>query len=258
MEHKTSVIIPVLNEEENIEYCLGSLLNQIEKPLEVIVVDNGSKDKSLKIVNSLKNKFKKKGISLRVFYYPIGNQTNAREFGIKKSSGNIIGSLDAEAYANNDWILKIKEYFKDKEIVGIGGKSTFRNKGSVFNFSYTLNYYLRLIFNLYCIGGGNSAFRKSSFLSVNGYKGLKELRKKENIVYAKDDYFLSKKLEKKGELKFCCDLNVTLLYRIRDKRSKHYKSYFDIKNVIKRAVMEGVYDYKITKAFKDSPNEFGS
>jgi len=47
---KLSVIIPVYNEEKHLEQCLTSLLNQTVKPLQVIVVDDGSTDKSINII----------------------------------------------------------------------------------------------------------------------------------------------------------------------------------------------------------------
>lgn len=251
MKDEVSVIIPTLNEEKTIKDCLNDLLNQKQKPFEIIVVDNGSTDKTQNIVNSLKNKFKNKSMPLKLFYYPKGNQKDAREFGIRKAKGTIIGSLDADACPDSDWISKIKEHLKDKKIVGIGGKSRFRNKGLILNFFYTLTYYLRLVFNLYCLGGGNSAFRKSIFVSVKGYRGLDKLRKEKGIIYVKDDYFLSKNLERKGKLKFCPDLTVSLLYRVR--RDKNYKKSSSILDVLKRSTLEIIYDYRITRHFKKSP-----
>ena len=251
MKNRISIVIPTLNEEENIKSCLNHLLNQKEKTFEVIVVDNGSSDNTLKIADSLKSSFQKKGIILKTFYHPIGNQTNARDLGTRKSSGEIIGSLDAEALAEKNWISKINEYMKDENIVAIGGKSYFRNRKGFFNFFYTINYYLRLFLGFYCIGGGNSAFRKKAFLKVNGYKGLEEIRKKEKMIFAKDDYFLSKKLEKIGKVKFCKDLNVSLLYRVRDKKTRTYKKTGKIQDILKRAYLEIVYDYKISKYIND-------
>jgi glycosyltransferase involved in cell wall biosynthesis len=254
MVKEVSVVIPVLNEEESIEGNLNCFLNQTQNPLEIIIVDNGSKDRTKKIVLGFKKKFSKKGISLRILSCPYGNQTNARALGIKKAKGSIIGSLDAEAYPNSKWVAQIKSCLADSKVVGIGGKSRFRNKGKLFNFFYLFNYFFRKAINLYCIGGGNSAFRKSAFLKVKGYEGLEGLRKKENINYAKDDFFLSKKLEKKGKLKFCQDLKVTLLYRIRNKKNKVYKKKIQFKEVIKRAYLELKYDYKIRKHFKEYKN----
>ncbi len=55
---KVSVCITVLNEGENIERLLFSLLHQTKKPSEIIVVDGGSKDDTLKRVKKYKSKIK--------------------------------------------------------------------------------------------------------------------------------------------------------------------------------------------------------
>lgn len=249
MKETISVVIPTLNEEQNIESCIMCLVNQIEKPFEIIVVDNGSTDRTRDIVKSIKDRFTNR-LMIKLFYYPHGNQTNARDFGIRKSRGTIIGSLDAEACPNKDWTMKIVKHFRSSDVVGIGGKSFFRNRGIILNFIYGLSYYARLVSYRYCIGGGNSAFRKSAFISVRGYEGLDELRKKENITYAKDDYYLSKKLEIIGKLKFCSDLNVSLLYRLRDKKTRTYRNGYSILDVFYRIYLEIAYDSRITRHFK--------
>lgn len=254
--NKISVVIPTLNEEENIVECLNCLIKQIEKPYEVIVVDNGSSDKTLKKVDSLKNKFNKNNIILQSFYYNVGNQTNARDFGVRKANGNIIASLDAEANADQHWIKNINKYFENSEIVGIAGKSSFRNTTKFFNLVYHLNYYWRIALkelfnsiNFFYIGGGNCAFRKDVFLKIKGYSGLEKLRKEKNILYAKDDYYLTKKLEKHGKIKFYHDVNVTLLYRIRDKTNKEYLSTTTLIDNLKRAALEMKYDFIISMYF---------
>src|SRR3989304_3585243 len=51
---KVSVVIPVYNEEKYIKNCLDSLMNQTEKPDEIIVVDNNCTDKTVSIVKKYK------------------------------------------------------------------------------------------------------------------------------------------------------------------------------------------------------------
>ena len=54
---KVSVIVPVYNVENYIEKCLNSLVNQTLKDIEIIVVNDGTKDNSMKIVEEFKAKY---------------------------------------------------------------------------------------------------------------------------------------------------------------------------------------------------------
>lgn len=242
-----SIVIPCLNEAKVISGCLESLLNQVEKPLEVLIIDNGSTDKTYENAQKFKKRFQEQNVQFRVMRYSKGNQTDARNLGVRESKGSIIGSLDADSWAKKDWIQKIKMHLKDQNIIGIGGKSSFRNKGFILNFLYVINYYWRLPTRFYCLGGGNSAFRKSAFLKVNGFDGIEEFRKKENIKHAKDDFYLSKKLETIGQIKFCPDMNVTLLSRVRSSKTAKRAS---ILNVFHRVYLETKYDWQIVRHFK--------
>lgn len=107
MKSKVSIIIPVHNSEMYLKKCLESVLNQTYKNIEVICIENGSKDNSLKILNEYKEiktyVLKKSGISL------------ARNFGINKAKGNYIYFLDSDDYIEKTLIEKlVKKLEKDK------------------------------------------------------------------------------------------------------------------------------------------------
>ena len=51
---KISVIVPVYNVEKYIEKCLNSLINQTLEEIEIIIVNDGTKDNSMKIVKDFK------------------------------------------------------------------------------------------------------------------------------------------------------------------------------------------------------------
>lgn len=255
MANLVSVIIPMRNEEKTISDCLEALYRQSEKPTEIIVVDNLSTDKSIKKAKEKINKFRKKNIPLRILSCDKGNQTNARNLGTKKASGEYIGFLDSDSYPDKYWISQIEKNLQDKKIAGIGGRSTFRNRGVLFNSLYFLRYYLTIFGNIFCLGGGNSAFRRSLFFRVNGFEGLEKLRKDEGITHAKDDFYLSRKLEMVGKLKYCPKMRVTLLSRVRKNHDNNYKIHSTIKDILTRAVLEIKYDYKISRFFKNKKND---
>lgn len=95
-----SIIIPVYNSEEYISRCLDSLINQTYKNIEIVVVDDGSKDRALDIVNKYKDKDK------RVKIYSQENQgpSEARNKGIEKCIGKYIMFVDADDYVNADMV----------------------------------------------------------------------------------------------------------------------------------------------------------
>lgn len=81
-----------------------------------------------------------------------------------------------------------------------------------------------------------------SIKSVKGLEGLEEIRKKENIKSAKNNYYLSKKLEREGKIIYCPAVKVTTIARANGKIS-----YFQI---WKRLWTEFIDNRKIAKYFK--------
>lgn len=94
---KLSIIIPVYNVEKYIETCLGSILNENTKelPFEVIVVDDGTPDKSMKIVDE----FAKEYANLKVLHQCNQGQGQARNNGVNAAKGEYIWFVDSD-----DWI----------------------------------------------------------------------------------------------------------------------------------------------------------
>ncbi|NCA92648.1 glycosyltransferase, partial [bacterium] len=88
---KVSVIIPVYNTEKYIEKCVNSIISQTLSEIEIILVNDGSTDSSLKIIN----RYKEIDSRVRVI-----NQTNAgagaaRNAGMKEARGEYLLFLDA-------------------------------------------------------------------------------------------------------------------------------------------------------------------
>ena len=84
-----SIIIPNYNKAPYIRESIESALNQTYKNIEVIVVDDGSTDKSRKIIKSF-------GKKIKAYFLPHKNANVARNFGFKKSKGEYIQFLDSD------------------------------------------------------------------------------------------------------------------------------------------------------------------
>lgn len=91
-----SIIISVYNEEDYIQKCLESLLIQSYQPLEILVADDGSTDKTAQLVEKLKVKLYKRS------HIGFMKQLN---FLAKKAKGKILVRLDGDMYYDKDYIL---------------------------------------------------------------------------------------------------------------------------------------------------------
>ena len=93
---KVSVIVPVYNVEKYVEKCLKSLVNQTMQEIEIIVVDDGSKDGSKSIVDNYIKKYPDK---IKYLYKENGGLSSARNFAIPYANGEYIAFLDSDDYA---------------------------------------------------------------------------------------------------------------------------------------------------------------
>ena len=95
---KVSIIIPVYNSSKYLRDCLDSVVNQTYKDIEIILVNDGSTDNSLDIINEYKEKY------ANIIAYNITNhgQGYARNMGIRKSSGKYIMFIDSDDYVDVD------------------------------------------------------------------------------------------------------------------------------------------------------------
>ena len=99
MKNKISVILPVYNGEKTIERAIMSLIKQSFKALKVIVIDDGSTDKTAQLVKKIQCDFPGK-----VIYHYQTNQGIAasRNFGLSKVDTEFFGFLDADDYVEFD------------------------------------------------------------------------------------------------------------------------------------------------------------
>src|SRR5438270_12039656 len=99
-----SIIIPALNEEKMIGRCLESLtrLAFARDRFEVLVVDNGSRDNTLAIVESFTDR-----LNLKVLQQAGVRISALRNLGARTASGDILAFLDADCLAAPDWLDRI-------------------------------------------------------------------------------------------------------------------------------------------------------
>jgi len=161
---KVSVVIPVFNEEQYLTNCLDSLMEQSEKADEILIVDNNSSDKSVKIAQMYPSvtiiREKKQGI------------TPTRNRGFNAAQYDIIVRTDADTIVPKDWLKKIKKHFKIKNVVAVSGPTSFYDLPSTVTKKAAMNVhktYLKLmnqILKHYSIFGPNMAIRRDAWIKI--------------------------------------------------------------------------------------------
>lgn len=167
-----SVIIPIYNVEKYINDCIDSVLQQDYKNIEIILINDGSKDNSQLICE----KKVKEDSRIRLINKQNGGLSSARNVGLDNSTGDYILFLDGDDYWDDrEALSKINNSLKESkaDIVTFGLKKMFEDTGEIESTKYifdrqkidlhsknnTLSYLIRN--NLYISSACNKAVKKS-------------------------------------------------------------------------------------------------
>lgn len=93
-----SIIVPIYNTDKYLEKCINSILNQTYTNIEIILVDDGSTDKSGEICD----KYEKNDNRIKVIHKKNGGSSDAKNVGIKISRGEYIGFIDSDDYVEKE------------------------------------------------------------------------------------------------------------------------------------------------------------
>lgn len=111
MNDLISVVIPVYNVEKYINECLESILNQTYKNLEIILVDDGTKDNCDKICDQYALKDKR----IKVIHKKNGGLSDARNKGIEQATGKYITFIDSDDSVTIDYIEYLYNLIKKSD-----------------------------------------------------------------------------------------------------------------------------------------------
>lgn len=126
---KVSVVIPTFNEEKVIGNCLNSLDKQNYKDLEIIVVDDGSADKTLEVLSKFK--------ILKQDHLGAGA---ARNLGSKNANGEILVFVDADMEFDPEFITKLVEPIVTGKVIGTFSKEEYvLNKENIWSRCWNVN-----------------------------------------------------------------------------------------------------------------------
>ena len=167
MKKNISFYVPAYNAERTIKDSITSIQNQSILPDEIILIDDCSIDKTVKIV---KSEFFNVKIIVNKQNMGLGY---SRNLGIKESKNDIIAAIDADVILDKYWMEKLIHEIEKKNVSMCGGKMDeylLDNKINLWRAKYySQNWGNKLVFNPPFLFGCNTIVIKSLWNRVNGY-----------------------------------------------------------------------------------------
>ncbi len=161
---RASVVIPAYNSEKTIGGCLEALRNQSIKPLETIVVDDGSSDNTIQTAVRF---------GARILAQRHAGPAAARNRGARAARGEIVLFTDADCVPDRDWTEEMLGPFRDRGIAGVQGAYRTRQESLISRFAQfeIEQRYERLAKrkSIDFIGTYSAAYRRDPLLRSSGF-----------------------------------------------------------------------------------------
>jgi cellulose synthase/poly-beta-1,6-N-acetylglucosamine synthase-like glycosyltransferase len=190
---RISVVVAARNEENDIDTCLQSLLKQTypTNSYEIIIVDDGSTDKTASIVKSFSERFAHVHLLSLVFdsEQNIGRKPIALAKGIAQASGEIILTTDADCIVPPQWIEIMANHFKEG-VVFVAGPVAERDAITFFAKMEQLEFLGLITTGAGLIGSGrpiicngaNLGYRKDAFIAIDGFNAESSSNDDESLM----------------------------------------------------------------------------
>jgi glycosyltransferase involved in cell wall biosynthesis len=242
---EVSVILPILNEEQNLTNCISAILNQdYGGKIEVILALGPSKDKT----NEIAKKLEATDSRVKLVENPSGQTAAGLNLAIAKSNYEIICRIDGHSEISKDYISRAIKIMQNTNAVNVGGvMHADSNQGLQRVIALAMRSKLGVGPSKFHTGGsaGESdtvylgTFKKSALLKVGGFD--------ERYIRAQD-WELNYRLRKNGGL-IWFDPQLIVTYRPRSSIIKLAKQYFQYgrwRRVVSRQYKETV-NYRLRK-----------
>lgn len=190
-EPKVSIVIPAYNEEKNIRECLNSVfeMNYPKDKLEITVVDDGSTDNTLKILETLENRrfsvprnFKKisrEYQKIKVLKQNHLGKVDALNLGTKNSSNKFILTVDADTTLDKNCLKELINPFFYDDVGATTGNNNVKNNNSLicafqnveYHFSNLIrNSFSKVFNNGIWFSGSVACYRKDTLMKIGYFK----------------------------------------------------------------------------------------
>ncbi len=124
MSPRVSIVVPMYGVEQYVEKCIESLLNQTLQEIEIILVDDGSPDRSGEIADE----YAKKDSRIKVVHQKNAGLGPSRNSGIRVATGEYIGFVDSDDWVNYEMFLNLYESaVKNNSDIVVSGHCDVKN-----------------------------------------------------------------------------------------------------------------------------------
>ena len=170
-----SVIVPAYNEEDNISSTLLSILSSSVERLEVLVMNDGSKDGTEEIVRRIEKKYPKR---LRQYILKNGGKAQALNQGFKLARYDVVVTMDGDTIFDRDTIDRLVRHFHNPEVGAVAGKVCATSSKNILNLFQWAEYVitqnmdkeaLNMVNAVGVVPGPVGAWRKSVVTRLGGY-----------------------------------------------------------------------------------------
>lgn len=165
-----SVIVPAYNEEGEISACLAALSEQVAaEAFEVIVVDNGSTDKTSEVAQRFSSQ-----LDIRVVPEPKKGRGQARATGCRVARGEIFFSTDADAKVPPEWLSEMTKKLRDTGAVAVVSNATISDCRPITNWLFNVGaplytFLYRVCAGHYFLPGFSFAIRRDIYELSGGF-----------------------------------------------------------------------------------------
>lgn len=169
-----SVIVPAYNEEVNACRTVASLLQQNYPNLQVVFVDDGSRDETFRVVSETFAG----NPQVQVYTKPNGGKASALNYGINIAASDFVVCIDADTQLRNDAVAELMKKFTGKNVAAVAGNVKVGNEVNLITRWQSIEYITSQNFDrrafelLNCITvvpGAIGAFRKEAVISAGGF-----------------------------------------------------------------------------------------
>ncbi len=210
-----SLVMTILNEEDTIEKTIESILAQTKKPDEVIIVDGGSRDRTVEKIK----KYTEKYPYIKLLVRKGTNIAQGRNIAIKEAKNEIIAVTDGGCWLDPHWLENItKPFYEDPTVDVVAGfyKEAATNlfQETVANLTYPK--LERINPEEYLPSSRSIAFKKSAWEQVGGYP--------EYLATGEDTLFDIRL--KKANMKFVFAPDAIVFWQVRKNTKELYKQFY--------------------------------